>query len=299
MPVIIDDLTPDFLAFWNRAAGLDVAEQTRLWHALYEGLHHDVFDAYYRRHAGSGDLASALVRYPEVVARIRTGAPALREGIARVAPEVARLFDVPEGELRYLLMVGLFSSDGWLDFLGGEPVCFCAAELVEDAGTAPIVLAHEAAHGYHARCQPPGFAGMDAVGHALFREGLATLASAQAVPGWDDGTYLWCGRRATIGGQPVGEWLAVCEARWPALRAALLRDLRREDTETYATHFIPRETPNGLPPKAGYVVGYRLLAELGRDHAVAEMARWSPDRAFLEVARLLERSERCPSRLAG
>jgi hypothetical protein len=297
--MIVDDLTPDFLAFWDRAAGLDVAEQTRLWHALYEGPHRAVFEAYHRRDATSDVLATALIRYPEVAARIRTVAPALREGIARVAPEVARLFDVPEGDLRYVLMVGLFSSDGWLDLLDGDPVCFCAVELVEDVGTAPILLAHEAAHGYHARCQPPGFAGMDAVGHALFREGLATLASARAVPGWDEATYLWCGRTETVGGQPVGEWLAACEARWPELRAALLRDLRREDSETYTTHFIPFETPDGPPPKAGYFVGYRLLAELGNDHPVRELARWSPDRALLEVARLLERSERCPTGLSA
>jgi uncharacterized protein YjaZ len=43
----------------------------------------------------------------------------------------------------------------------------------------------------------------------------------------------------------------------------------------------------GLPPRAGYYVGYRMAAELGRNHSLSWLAHLSPDdvkrqaRAFL------------------
>ncbi len=39
MPVPIDDITPDFLAFWDRAEGRPVAEQWQLWREAYEEPH--------------------------------------------------------------------------------------------------------------------------------------------------------------------------------------------------------------------------------------------------------------------
>jgi uncharacterized protein YjaZ len=192
-------------------------------------------------------------------------------------------------------MVGLFRSDAWVDSMAGEPVCFCAVEYVDDLGRADVLLAHEAAHVFHERCHPDRLAEMDTVGHALFLEGLAILASAQVVPGSDEAGYLWAGkRRVPSSGQGVGEWLIECEAGWPELRNRLLRDLQSEEREDYATWFLGRRKNDDLPNRAGYFVGFRLLGQLGERHTVAEMARWPARRAHAEIVGVLELAEDCP-----
>ena len=294
MPVTIDDITPDFLAFWDRAEGRPVAEQRRLWREAYEEPHRTLFEAYYRRQARPDDLEAALARFAETAPRLRAGVPALRRDIERIIPAVGRLFAAPDVDRRWVLMVGLFSADGWVDVMDGEPVCFCAVESVEDLDRAEVLLAHEAAHVDHERCQPDGWRGMDTVGHALFLEGLAVLASVRVNSGTDEAGHLWPGRRRTPGGQAVGDWLAECEAAWADTRAALLGDLHREDAETFAAYFLGRRAHENVPIRVGYFVGYRLLAALAGDRPVADMARWSAERVFAEIARALAQADRCP-----
>jgi hypothetical protein len=86
VPVAIEDITPDFLAYWDRAARLDLAEQRRLWLETYELPHREVFDVYYRRHADPGELDVAFARFPDVVPRLRADLPTFRSGIDRLAP---------------------------------------------------------------------------------------------------------------------------------------------------------------------------------------------------------------------
>ncbi len=253
-----------------------------------------LFEAYYRRQAKPDDLEAALAKFAETAPRLQAGLPALQRDIERVTPALAYLFAAPDVDLRWVLMVGLFSADGWVDLVDGEPVCFCAVESVEDLDRAEVLLAHEAADVGHERCQPRGWQGMDTIGHALFLEGLAVLASARVTPGADEGEYLWPGRRRTPGGQAVREWLAECEAGWADARAALLGDLHREDEETFAAYFLGRRPRENVPIRVGYFVGYRLLAALAEDHPIAEMARWPARRVITEIARALDEAERCP-----
>jgi hypothetical protein len=296
----IDDTTPTFLAYWDQAAGLSVAEQRRLWHEWYEASHPEVFSAYYRRHGRVSDLETALARFPEEVPRLRQGIATLKRGIEATAARLGGIFAAPDVDLRWVLMVGLFSSDGWVDWVADEPVCFCAVEYVEDLKRADVLLAHEAAHVFHVRCNPERCAEMETVGHALFLEGLAVHASAQVVPGADEAGYLWAGkRRVPANGQGVGDWAVECEAKWPQLRESLLRELRSEEEEVYAAWFLGRRVRQVVPVRAGYFVGYRLLAELGERHSIADMARWSAARVLAEITQELERAAQCPRLVAS
>ena len=50
-----------------------------------------------------------------------------------------------------------------------------------------------------------------------------------------------------------------------------------------------KAAPGGLPPRAGYYMGYLMASELGRDHPLSWVAQLPPDqvkqraRAFLEA----------------
>lgn len=294
MPVVIEDATPDLLAFWSHAEGRPPAEQAALWHERYATPHRALLTASGGRHGGPDELAPALARFPHVVPRIGENAPRLRTAIDRVGLDLARRFAVEEMDLRWALLVGLFWSDGWFALVDGVPTCFLAVELTEHVRLAEVAIAHEAAHALHRACTPGGLDDLAQVGDLLYIEGLAVLASTQVVPGVSEGSHLWPGRSETVDGEDVAARVAVCEAAWPDLRARLLRDLTSTDWDTDAAYFPGDRAEHGLPMRSGYFADYRLVAALADGRPLAEMARWPATRIRHEMATILDRTQTCP-----
>jgi hypothetical protein len=122
MAVALADVTPDFLAFWERAKGRAFAEQRRLWEEPYEAPPSRPLRPVWRspriaRDPGGGaaGLPLAEPRIPDTVRRVR----AL---IVDTGPEIARLVALDHGGLRRVLLVGMLWSDGWVvDGDGGSP----------------------------------------------------------------------------------------------------------------------------------------------------------------------------------
>ncbi|MEA3397820.1 MAG: hypothetical protein U9R05_10200, partial [Chloroflexota bacterium] len=79
-----------------------------------------------------------------------------------------------------------------------------------------------------------------------------------------------------------------CAARWPELRRRFLADLAKIDEPLYASYFGGKGPEAGLPKRAGYFVGARVIQSLSQQHTLAELARWSPERAVVETRRTLE-----------
>lgn len=294
MPITIDDATPDFLAFWDGAQGRARADQERLWHERYAAAHRDVLESSGGRYGSPEHLPLALARYPAAVPRMRALLPRLRADVERLSTAAARLLEVEAAELRWTLLVGMFWADGWMTVDSDGPVCALAVEMIEDGDLARITIAHEAAHACHLLGAPEGLDAFSSIGHNLFLEGLAVDASARLVHGYEEGTYLWPGRLETAGGQPVGGWVADCEAAWPVLRDHLLGDLDRTDDAGYGAYFLGAGDTDGMPVRAGYFAGSRLVTALAAHHSLPTLVRWSPDRAAAELADLLGRLEHCP-----
>lgn len=298
MPVVIDDITGDFFAFWERAEHRPPAEQARRWRDEYIAAHRSLFDASGGRHGSEDTLMPAMARFSSIVPRLRADLPRIRGAIERVTPNLAGCFAIDDADMRWVLLVGLFHADGWLTMVDGTPTCFVAVELLGDLRLAEVLLAHEAAHACHLSCAPDRLDDLDRLGHSLFVEGLAVVASARVVPGFAEGTYLWPGRTRTADDTDVATWVAACESAWPDLRTMLLRNLDRTDEATYAAAFLGGGEPNGLPIRAGYFAGARLVAALAAEHALADLARWPATRIADESARTLEHADRCPPPVA-
>src|SRR5689334_9181701 len=113
MPPSIENLCPDFLAFWEQAHDKPLVEQERLWQALYEVPHRELLELYFNFFGSRANLASAFQRYEAVAPLIRTISPAVEALIHAVAPRCGELFGVPEIDAAYVLMVGVFDSDSW------------------------------------------------------------------------------------------------------------------------------------------------------------------------------------------
>jgi hypothetical protein len=289
----VRDVTPDFFAFWSRARGRSPDEQRQLWYELYEEPNRELLALCGGRHGNPEVLPAALARFPNDLQRVRETLPVLRAAIERTDPELARLFALDRLDLHWVLLVGMYWSDGWVVQLDGLPTCFIAVEMLDSPLRAEILLPHEAAHVTHQARLGSHYADLTTLGDSVFVEGLATLASSHMAPGFSEVAYLWAGlERTPLRGLPVSDWLAHCEASWPALQSRLLRELHDTSPERTAAYFLGSRTPEDLPERIGYFAGYRLVSALAKEHPIADLARWPSERITREIARELRHQTR-------
>jgi len=260
----VDSAVPDFVAFWNAAAGEPREVQRRLWHELNEHPNRELFDLYYTNWASPDMLDAALDRFPAEAATIEARAETLPQRVADAARATAEFLERPLPDLDVQLLVGLFSSDGWVTEFRGRRTLFLAVEYLPPYDD--VFFAHECAHLVH---RAAGFDG-DTVAAAVVAEGFAVAVSAALAPGHDEAVYLWMrdGR---------DEWLAECVAREAELNARLRADLDSEDADVYASWFLGRANDAGLPARSGYFLAHRWIR--GLDVPLDEVVGWDYTRA--------------------
>jgi hypothetical protein len=71
-----------------------------------------------------------------------------------------------------------------------------------------------------------------------------------------------------------------------------------QDAPTHGAFFTTRlaHLHPGIPERAGYFVGYRVVAALAQHYTLAQMAAWPKDRALATLKDALVQAEACPSR---
>jgi hypothetical protein len=138
-------------------------------------------------------------------------------------------------------------------------------------------LEHELFHVHFANLHPDA---PETVGEALWEEGLATYVSAALNPG------------ATHDEISVPDALiAEASPRIPELSRRLLAHLDDPaDGPTYKQFFYgSTEKVTEVPPRSGYVIGWRIAQELGQTRSLAELARMPPAESRAQVERALRR----------
>ena len=265
----VDSAVPDFLAFWAEAEGESRDVQRRLWQELYEEPNRDLFDLYYTNWASPEMLDAALDRFQDEAGTIAARADSLPQRIADAARVTADFLGQPLPELDVQLLVGLFSSDGWVTTFRDRPTLFLAVEYIPPYDA--IFFAHECTHLVH---RATGFDG-DTVAAGVFAEGLAVAVSAALEAGHGEAVYLWMRDERE-------DWLAECIEREDELRARLRADLDSEDADVYARWFLGRPNDSGLPSRCGYFVANRWVAGLGVPYR--ELVTWDYERARAGLA---------------
>jgi hypothetical protein len=260
----VESALPDFLAFWDAAAGEPREVQRRLWLELYEQPNRELFDLYYTNWASPDALDRALDLFPAEAATIGARASTLPQRVDLATRTTANFLERPVPDIDVQLLVGLFSSDGWITDFRGRQTFFLAIEYLPPYDD--VFFAHESAHLVH---RAAGFDG-DTVAAAVVAEGFAVAVSGALFPGHDDGVYLWMrdGRE---------DWLAQCVEREDELRARLRADFDSSDPDVYARWFLGRPNDSGLPPHCGYFVAHRWIRELGVPYQ--ELVCWNYDTA--------------------
>ena len=283
MPIEIIDLCPDFFRFWDDSRDMPIEEQCRRWYSDYADRHPGIFDLYLERWASTVQIEPAIRRYTSNEVDLRAVAEQLVDRLPGALQACLHHFQVPDIDLPVVLLVGLYSSDGWGTVFEGRPTIFFAVEYVPPPPFLDMFLVHELAHAVHLELGAADWRGT--IGEALFLEGLAMTVSQQVVPGFSDATYAWC--------RPCYDtWLDDCLRAWPDLRSGLLSVFDRDDIESYMPYFSPAAANvRHSVSKPGYAVGQVIVKTLLKHVSIAELGRWTEAQVAQEVRRVLEQTE--------
>ncbi|HID94516.1 MAG TPA: hypothetical protein EYP53_00470 [Candidatus Latescibacteria bacterium] len=197
-----------------------------------------------------------LGQIEERVRRIRRGDYSVLEGlIAQEAPEkiIAKAlercerFATPTEEPDVYLIVGFFSSDGFVVEFRGRPVIGFGLERFRDFMPLKIIFAHEYCH--YLRRLTKGCARACSLAEMLLSEGLAAVFSEFVFPE-----------------RPLHEHIFLSRSRvnWCIENEAYLLGLVRSELRSsnlVSSLFSGGDAELGIPPRVGNYVGYRIMKE--------------------------------------
>ncbi|MGZ6096780.1 MAG: hypothetical protein ACXWLL_00195 [Myxococcaceae bacterium] len=272
--------------FWRRAPGAMAERQVRAFEQLLRSPHPTLYTS---KVLGLAEPFSSSI--PE---RLRTA--------ARFVPDPARVDEVRrtlEGDLQD---AAVQFRRTFPDFVSRRPVYVVCSLGAFDGGTRPVdgadvllfgadviavirprgfdlrpFLEHELFHVHHGNLHPDA---PETVAGALWEEGLATYVSAALNPGATNDEI-----------SVPNALMAEATPRIAELSRRLLAHLDDpEDGPTYKQFFYgSTEKATEVPPRSGYVIGWRIARELGQTHSLAELARMPPAESRAQVERALRR----------
>lgn len=80
--------------------------------------------------------------------------------------------------------------------------------------------------------------------------------------------------------------------RAPGVTRRAARLMFADFAKSNSQMFDTQNAPSGLPPRAGYYMGYELAARVGRGHSLAWLAHLPPARVKEEARKFLEAESR-------
>jgi hypothetical protein len=285
-PYELVDLASSYASFWDETRAMPAAERLTAFKARFDALLPGFFVA---RRAGIPDeqydaaITRSFERFPAIRERftaIVTGFPGLlgpaHESFARAFPDLQ-----PIGPI--YLVHGLGEFDGGTRQVAGHTrLLFGAdamAQLHDFADEQPF-FHHELFHVHHARF----FRECEEAWCALWSEGLAVFVAQQLNPRATDAELLLSSPRPIRAEVERNRVAAIC--------AAAAR-LDSKDAADYAALFSNGPAPEGLPPRAGYFIGYLVAKEAAKNASLADLAHLDNEAAHELVAATLARLARC------
>jgi len=213
----------------------------------------------------------------------------IAETLARDIPQYVSRFEKSFPDFRcnfpIYLMISLGHMDGAGRVVDGKPALVLGVDVIdrmESPEQIPVFFAHELFHRYH--FEAAGFSDdpgeRQAIWRTLWAEGLATYVSAQLNPG-----------------RPLADAMIfprdLAERAAPQIRrlARALHDNDAPNPKLYASYFETSSIDGqraGIPPRAGYYVGYRVAALAARKHRLNELAHLRGPALHRDINRWLD-----------
>jgi hypothetical protein len=282
------DLTDDYVAFYDRTEGMETAARVAAFREEFNAkmpgfydearLHNVTAEQYDQRVARSfAAFPDMRERYLATTAGFEASVTPARESFRRAFPDVR-----PMGEVHFIHSLG--EMDGGTRTIDDHRYMIFGADVMsriyEPGGTTPF-FHHELFHFYHRT----HLGDCERFWCAVWSEGLATYVSEQLNPGADDRAMLLTLPRPIRPEVDANMNLAVCTA---------LARLDSEDETEYAQFFFGNANVEGLPPRAGYYVGYLVAKEAGRTRTLQQLAHLSAAEARPIVETSLRAMATCP-----
>lgn len=216
----IVDTTPTFfhLLETEKAFGLESLNR-------YHSKHPEVFDFYFQYHYPHTDerLTTALNRYKSQLDEMLKVVSQLPSVIIETWEQVANYLDI-ELCLQFYLLVGAFGSNAYVNQKVKADVFLAIEKLSSNHNHLRVIVAHELGHVSHNILLDQ--AGIDWASLAweegttsLYREGIATYISQQAVPAQAEDVYF-------LYDDSGEEWLAFCKENHAEIAASFLKDAK-------------------------------------------------------------------------
>jgi hypothetical protein len=282
--ISVRDLVPDYLEFERAAEWRTAVERRSLWRVLYAERHRDVFECYFRNSGEPPDMEAALDRLVGSADPFPARARRTKELIRSHAPRVVELLGAGAVALPYVIMVGLFRSDGWVADLGDTPTGFFAVEQYKDPPWDEVTVVHETAHLGHVALQPEPWSD-EQLGLRLMLEGLAIGATHELLPEAPEWAHF------NFPPAELAAWLRACAEVEPRVGAQLRQRMTSTDPDERDRYFSPDwlRDARDVPAKVGYYVGAKLVERLRQQLSIAELARLGPGEALDLAAEALGR----------
>lgn len=256
----VDDLSPRFLTFYDAAvAEPDAGRRFALWKQHYgfaalppvpqaDSMARAMLDA-------------AWPRYPEVLDRIRAGAPGMQPAAEPTLRAVAGLLGVADTmTIRLLAYVGAREGNAFTNASRGVVTVFIPVE--EDPAWRELVMVHEMTHAVHHRLAGYSEGWERTIGRTIFAEGLAARATEALHPGRPAAAYL----------EHRPGWMAAAEARETEILRGILPHLGASDGQT-VLRFTMGTGTTGTEREA-YYAGWRVIGHLlRRGYTFPQLAR--------------------------
>jgi hypothetical protein len=273
--VEVNDLSPKFLAFYDAAVAekADPERRFQLWKEKYGFA---ALPPVPERDAMARKLLdTAWPAYPEVLDRIRAGAPGMRPEPGGLLREVAAKLGA-EGPLKVRIVAYVGGREKNAYFYADQGSLNVAVPIEEDPEWRDLVLVHEMTHAVHHALAGFSEGWERSIARTLFTEGLAMRTTEALRPGRGDAAYL----------EHRPGWLAEAAGKRRAILEGLRPHLRASDSET-VMRFTMGQGTTGTEREAYYagwlVVGH--LLEQGK--TLAELARLSEEQITTVVERAL------------
>jgi hypothetical protein len=264
------DATADFWPLAERLAKAAPAEQAAAFRA-------DVIarfpELYTRDVLGTGDPRQLDEEAVAALAAARRNGLHARQLVQRLATEIPgdiarfkKSFPDFRCDFPIYLMISLGHMDGAGRMVGTSPALVLGVEVIDRVETpaqVPLFFAHELFHRHHYRVA--GFSDdpsdRQAIWRTLWAEGLATYVSAELYPD-----------RPLSDAMIFPPDLAERAAPQIGRLARALRDNDSPNPGLYAEFFEAGSPKSGIPPRAGYYVGYRVAALAAREYSLHRLA---------------------------
>ncbi len=188
-------------------------------------------------------------------------APALRDQILAAEDRARHLLAQAENdfrdrgllddELHAVLLVGTYTSNGWVAEHDGRRSLFLALEYLSPPPHDDLLVVHELSHVVQTQRSPATLAHAYASTLAVMVEGAATATSRVLRPGHTDAAYLWMD-------QDHEPWIDDCVASAPAIARLLLKHADAPDDDEAVAPLFRNQAVPGIPARSGYWAGDRI-----------------------------------------